>query len=83
MLQTTRITAGVIGKVNELIKEDVCKVERCYVSNDNITHANLYKDGLHLLDNGKQILADNFVFNVNRNFLTPRAFHPNVHLTAA
>ena len=83
MLQTTRITADVIGKVNELIK-DVSKVERCfYVSNDDISHANLFKDGLHLLDNDKQILADNFVFNVNRNFLTPRTFHPNVHLTAA
>ena len=83
LLQTTRITAEVIGKVNELIK-DVSKVERCfYVSNGNVTHANLFKDGLHLLDNDKQILADNFVFNVNRNFLMPRTFHPNVHLTAA
>ena len=30
-----------------------------------------------------QSLADNFVFNVNRNFLPPRTFHPNVNLTAA
>ena len=83
LLQTTRITADVIGKVNELIK-DVCKVERCfYVFNDNITYANLFKDGLHLLDNGNQILSDNFVFNVNRNFLTSRTFHPNMHLTTA
>ena len=83
LLKTTRITADVIGKVNELIK-DICKVEKCfYISNDNITHADLFKDGLHLLDNGKQILANNFVFKVNRNFLTPRTFHPNVHLTAA
>ena len=68
MLQTTRVTEDVIGKVNGLIK-GICKVERCfYVSNDNITHANVFKDGLHLLDNGKQILANNFVFNVNRNF---------------
>ena len=77
MLQTTRITAHVIGKVNELIK-DTCKVERCfYVSNDNITHANLFKDGLNLLDNGKKILADNFVFNVNKNFFN--ASHISSH----
>ena len=83
MLKTTRITADVIGKVNELIK-DVSQVEKCFhVYNDNITRANLFKDGLHLLDNDKKILADNLVFNVNRNFLTPRTFHPNVHLTAA
>ena len=54
----------------------------CYVSNDNITHANLFKDDLHLLDTGKQILADNFIFNVNRKFLMSRTFHPNVHLIA-
>ena len=53
----------------------------CCVKNDNITRASLSKDGLHLLDTGKQILADNFVFNVNRNFSMSRKFHPNVHLT--
>ena len=36
-----------------------------------------------MLDNGKEILASNFVFNLNRNFLMPRTFHPNVLLTAA
>ena len=35
-----------------------------YVNNDNITRANLFNDGLHLLVTGKQILAYNFVFNV-------------------
>ena len=83
MLQTTRITADVIGKVNELIK-DICKAERCfYVFNDNIAHANLFRDGLHLLDNDKQILAEKCVFNLNRNFLMPCTFHSNVHLTTA
>ena len=47
----------------------MCNIEGyCYVNNDNIAHANLFKDGLHVLDTGKQILADNFVFNGNRNF---------------
>ena len=66
LLKTTRVTYDVIGKVNELIK-DICKVERCfYVSNDNITHTNIFKDGLHLLDNSKQILVKNFVFKARR-----------------
>ena len=56
---------------------------QCFFFNDYITHANLFNDDLHLLDNGKQILANNFVSNVNRNFLVSRTFHPNVHLTAA
>ena len=77
------VTEDVIRKVNELIK-DICKVKRCfYVSNDNIAQANLFKGGLHLFDNCKQILASIFVFNVNRNFLMPCTFHPNVHLMAA
>ena len=62
----------------------MCEVERCfYVSNDNVTHANLFQDGLNLLDNGKQILGGNFVFSVNRHFLTSHTFHPNVHVTAS
>ena len=37
----------------------MCYIEGyCYVKNDSITRANLFKDGLHLLDIGKQILAN-------------------------
>ena len=40
----------------------MCNIEGySYVNHDYITRANLFKDGLHLLDTGKQILADNFV----------------------
>ena len=47
----------------------MCNIEGyCYANNDNTTRANLFKDDLHLLDTGKQILADNFVFTVNRSF---------------
>ena len=55
----------------------------CYVNNNNITRTNLFKDGLHFLDTDKQILKDNFVFNVNRHFLTSCTFHPNVHVTTS
>ena len=61
----------------------MCHIEGyIYVNNDNITRTNLFKDGLLLLDTGKQILADNFAFTGNRNFLMFPKFHPNVHLTA-
>ena len=80
LLTTNRLAQDVIEEVNKLIK-NMCNIEGyCYVNNDNITRANLFKDGLHLLDTGKQILADNFVFNVNRKFLISRTFHPNVLL---
>ena len=74
MLQTTRITEDVIRKVNELIK-DICKVERFFMFL-MITHANLFKDGLHLLDNGKQILTNSFVLDVNRNFFNASHISP-------
>ena len=44
-----------------------------------LTHANSFKDGIHLLDNGKQILA--IFLNVNRTFLMPCTFHPDVRQT--
>ena len=60
----------------------MCNIEGyCYANNDNTTRANLFKDDLHLLDTGKQILADDFVFNVNINFSMSCTFHPNVLLT--
>ena len=81
-LTTNRLAQDVIEEVNKLIK-NMCNIEGyCYVNNDNITRANLFKDGLHLLDTGKQILADNFVFNVNKKFLMSLTFDLNVHLTA-
>ena len=81
LLTTNRLAQDVIEEVDKLIKI-MCNIEGyCYVNN-NITRANLFKDSLHLLDTGKQILADNFAFNVNRNFLMSRTFHPNVQLTA-
>ena len=81
LLTTNRLAQGVIEEVNKLILK-MCNIEGyCYLNNDNITRANLFKDGLHLLDTGKQILADNLVFNVNINFLMSCTFHPNVHLT--
>ena len=82
LLTANRLAQDLIEEVNKLIKNMFYMEGYCCVKNDNITRASLSKDGLHLLDTGKQILADNFVFNVNRNFLVPRKFHPNVHLTA-
>ena len=82
VLTTNRLAQDLIEEVNKLIKNMYNIEGYCYINNDNITRANLFKDGLHLSDSGKQILADNFVSNVNRNFLMSRKFHPTVYLTA-
>ena len=61
LLTTNRWAQDLVEEVSKLIK-NMCNMEGyCYVNNDNITHANLFKVGLHLLDTGKHILADNFV----------------------
>ena len=82
VLTTNRLAQDLVVEVNKLIKNMFNIEGYCYINNDNITRANLFKDGLHLADSGKQILADNFVSNVNRNFLMSRKFHPTVYLTA-
>ena len=37
----------------------------CFVNNDNISQGNLYKDMLHLLEDGKRILAKKFITGIN------------------
>ena len=80
LLTTTRLTQDFI-EVSKLIKNFYNIEGYCYVNNDNITHDNLFKDGLQLLDTDKQILADNFVFNLNRCFLMFYTFHHNLLVT--
>ena len=36
-----------------------------YIGNRNIRADGLYKDGLHLLDKGKIVWANNFIINLN------------------
>ena len=44
------------------------KINIIYIDNRNILGVHSFKDGIHLLESGKQILAKNFIFNLN-NFL--------------
>ena len=75
------ITQDFIEEINKLIK-NFCNIEwYCYVNNHNTICDKLFKDDLHLLDTDKQVLSDNFVFNVNMNFSMSRTFHRNVIMT--
>ena len=46
-----------------------------YIDNRNVRANCLYKDGLHLTDKGKTVLANNFIINLNQNFLTTHRHH--------
>ena len=47
-----------------------------YIDNRNVRADCLYKDGLHLIDKEKIVLANNFIINLNQNFLTTHMHHP-------
>ena len=67
-----RLPYAVIKKVNEKIV-DMCKKNGIvFIDNGNISNMDLYQDGLHLLERGKCLLANNFIFVLN-NFLNIHA----------
>ena len=49
-----------------------------YINNGNISSIHLFDDGLHLLESGMCILANNFICKLNYFFRT-HLHHPNVH----
>ena len=70
----TRASLPILEIVHNFIS-DYCRENTCfYVDNRNIRGFCLYKDGLHLLESGKKILANYFIVNCNifsRNIHTP------------
>ena len=70
-----RLPYTAIKKVNEKIV-DMCKKNSIiFIDNGNISGMDLYRDGLHLLERGKCLLAKNFIFVLN-NFLNMHTHHP-------
>ena len=69
--------------INEFLEDvhlklgNVCKEMQVYlIDNRNITGFYLFRDGLHLLESGKKLLANNFASNFN-NFLSVK-HRPNL-----
>ena len=57
-----------INEVNGILKEKCQTYGFTFIDNDNIKKEHLWKDGTHLNENGKIILANNYIRNLN-NFL--------------
>ena len=58
-----------VKEVNDFLRE-LCVGENFYfINNDFIKMEHLWKDGLHLLDEGTNILANNFINSLNENIL--------------
>ena len=65
LVYTKRIITEFLEDVH-LKLANVCKEMQVYfVDNRNITGFYLFRDGLHLLESGKMLLANNFVSNFN------------------
>ena len=69
LVYTKRIGLPVLEKTHEMIVHLCNKLGICYVDNRNIRREHLWKDGLHLLESGKVILANNFLSYLSKCFL--------------
>ena len=78
LVYTTRIGLPVLEKTHEMIVHLCNKLGICYVDNRNIRREHLWKDGLHFVESGKVILANNFFLSyLSKRFLI-RIHHPGV-----
>ena len=76
---TTKMDPDTQEKVNNLIIK-LCEDEGYrFINNGNITGRHLFKDGLHLLESGKCVLANNFISSLDY-FLSRYKYHPNIHI---
>ena len=66
ILKNNRINDFITQEVNRKIYDDCQKEDYSFIINDDIGSNDLFKGGFHLLDSGKQNLANNFIFNINR-----------------
>ena len=69
LVYTTRIGLPVLERTHEMIVNLCYKLGVCYVDNRNIRRKHLWKDGLHLVESGKVILANNFLSYLSKCFL--------------
>ena len=77
LVVTERIDPNLLARVNASLC-NMCRENRfCFVYNSKISVDNLFKDKLHLLDSGKTILANNFIYCINNYFVLTPTHHPH------
>ena len=79
IVRNKRIPESLLEEVNEKISF-MCKNNNfIFVDNSNISNIHLFDDGLHLVESGRCILANNVIDRIN-NFLLTHLHHPNIHI---
>ena len=77
LVVTERIDPNLLARANASLCNMCRENGFCFVDNSNISVDNLFKDKLHLLDSGKTILANNFIYCINNYFLLTHTHHPH------
>ena len=78
LVYTTMVSLPILERFYILISNYCCENACFYIDNRHIRGFCLYKDGLHLLESGKKILANNFIVNLNKFFLETHTHHPPI-----
>ena len=68
IVYSTKVSHTIIQKLNELLLNECTKYDFHLVDNRAVSSENLWKDGVHLVESGKVIIANNLLNCIN-NFL--------------
>ena len=71
---TTRLNASFIKQLNISIKVLCQKHGYRFIHNSNVSSENIWKDGLHLRNSGKDILLNNYVVMLNDSYFSGPSF---------
>ena len=58
-----------VNEINNILKQRCLSENFIFISNEDIRREHLWKDGIHLLDVGTDILSQNFINALNENLL--------------
>ena len=62
----TKVNYVLLYKVNNLLHEECLKND--FIDNSAVTERDLWEDGVHMVESGKCLVANNFICHLN-NFL--------------
>lgn len=65
LITCSRVDESRIDEINRLLKERCEALDVTFIDNDNIKNSSLWKDGIHLTDDGKTMLAKNYLYYFN------------------
>ena len=68
IVYSTKVSHTIIQKLNELLLNECTKYDFHLVDNGAVSKVNLWKDGVHLVESGKAVIANNLLNCINNFF---------------